>query len=232
MTTPLTDTDWNKALHPDRWWAREAALARRDGEIDRTHRRWRKWGRWITESDIDYLRRLIEFPPAEVAECDIDYLRRLIDDDIDYPLWLCPTGRRRGPDLKAIRASRWDASNKGFWPGTFSGPAGRSALPLLPRPMPPLDHNISKRLGLCPTGHRRHPQSPGQNPEGLPVQHPAWEGLPECDRRVLPGCWEHDLPAAFVLEEALRKALDIPFKCHCHRAPDLDGLVGLGASWR
>ena len=176
MTTPLTDTDWNKALHPDRWWAREAALARRDGEIDRTHRRWRKWGRWITESDIDYLRRLIEFPPAEVAECDIDYLRRLIDDDIDYPLWLCPTDRRR------------------------------------------------------------HPQSPGQNPEGLPVQHPAWEGLPECDRRVLPGCWEHDLPAAFVLEEALRKALrkalDIPFKCHCHRAPDLDGLVGLGASWR
>jgi len=136
MTTPLTDTDWNKALHPDRWWAREAALARRDGEIDRTHRRWRKWGRWITESDIDYL-------------------RRLIDDDIDYPLWLCPTDRRR------------------------------------------------------------HPQSPGQNPEGLPVQHPAWEGLPKCDRPVLFGCDQPDL-----------------FKCHCHRAPDLDGLVGLGASWR
>ncbi|SVB92378.1 uncharacterized protein METZ01_LOCUS245232, partial [marine metagenome] len=30
MTTPLTDTDWNTSLHPDRWWAREAALARRD----------------------------------------------------------------------------------------------------------------------------------------------------------------------------------------------------------
>ena len=211
MTTPLTD--WNKALHPDRWWAREAALARRDAAIDRTHRRWRKWGRWITESDIDYLRRLIEFPPAEVAECDIDYLRRLIDDDIDYPLWLCPTGRRRGPDLKAIRASIRDAINNGFGPGTFRGPAVR--FPLFPNFMRLFDDDIGYRLGLCPTGRRRHPQSPGQNPEGLPVQHPAWEGLPECDRPVLPGCDRPDL-----------------FKCHCHRAPDLDGLVGLGASWR
>ena len=231
MTTPLTDTDWNKALHPDRWWAREAALARRDGEIDRTHRRWRKWGRWITESDIDYLRRLIEFPPTEVEECDIDYLRRLIDDDIDYPLWLCPTGRRRGPDLKAIRASKWDGIR-------FNGirfappPQDQPFAVLFSKLKALLDDNIANRLGLCPTDRRRHPQSPGQNPEGLPVQHPAWEGLPECDRRALPGCWEHDLPAAFVLEEALRKALDIPFKCHCHRAPDLDGLVGLGASWR
>ena len=63
----------------------------------REERRRSKWQQRITESDIDYLRRLIEFPPAEVAECDIDYLRRLIDDDIDYPMWLWPTGRRRHP---------------------------------------------------------------------------------------------------------------------------------------
>ena len=122
----------------------------------REERRRSKWQQRITESDIDFLRRLIEFPPAEVAECDIDYLRRLIDDDIDYPMWLWPTGRRR------------------------------------------------------------HPQSPGQNPEGLPVQHPTWEGLPKCDRPVLSGC---DQPALF--------------KCACHRAPDLEGLVvGPMAKWR
>ncbi len=63
----------------------------------REERRRSKWQQRITESDIDFLRRLIEFPPAEVAECDIDYLRRLIDDDIDYPMWLWPTGRRRHP---------------------------------------------------------------------------------------------------------------------------------------